>query len=213
MMKTQDYYNHTFFTKWAWLYDYEKYVTFPLRKKAAGLLNSYLNPSKKILDVATGTGLYACECAKLGHEVIGVDLSKAMLKQADKKSSPDLKLQFRQVNTTKLPFRDNAFDASTIFWGLHDMPYDVRLLVLKEMKRVTKSNGFLFFADYVEPARSFFNYVVYRIERIWETPMFEDFAQRGLSSHLSTVQLKPMQQITYLNFIQIVLCKNSKFHT
>lgn len=211
-MNIQNYYNHRFFSKWAWLYDYEKYVTLPLRKRAAGFLNSYVKPSQKILDVATGTGLHACECAKLGHQVVGIDLSHEMLEQAKKKCRPDLKLQFLRGDATSLTFRKDTFDAATIIWGLHDMPYDTRLIVLHEMKRVTKPNGCLLIADYVEPSRSFFSNLAYRIERIWETPMFEDFVKRGLFPHLSAVQLKPIRHMTYLNLIHIVLCKNSKLH-
>ena len=83
--KRHKYYNNEFFAKWATLYDYEKYLLTPLRKRAAKFLN--LAPSKNILDVATGTGAQAYELAKLGHEVIGIDLSPEMLKQAKKKIS------------------------------------------------------------------------------------------------------------------------------
>ncbi len=39
----------------------------------------------KILDVATGTGKQAFAFAKRGYDVIGIDLSEAMLKVATKK--------------------------------------------------------------------------------------------------------------------------------
>ncbi|MBI3385065.1 hypothetical protein HY030_02635 [Candidatus Gottesmanbacteria bacterium] len=78
LIKKHKYYNNAFFGKWAKLYDFEKYLLFPLRKKTAKVLNS---PGPlKILDVATGTGAQAYELSKLGHDVIGIDLSGEMRK-------------------------------------------------------------------------------------------------------------------------------------
>lgn len=77
LIKKHTYYNNAFFAKWAKLYNYEKYLLFPVRKQAARFLG--LQPPQKILDVATGTGAQAYELAKLGHEVIGIDLSPEML--------------------------------------------------------------------------------------------------------------------------------------
>ena len=104
--KKHKYYNYRFFAKWARLYDFEKYITFPLRQKAAKFLN--INPPKKILDVATGTGAQAFELAKFGHDVIGIDLSPEMLEQAKKKITPDLQLRFQQADGARLPFKDNS---------------------------------------------------------------------------------------------------------
>ncbi|MBI4225901.1 methyltransferase domain-containing protein [Candidatus Roizmanbacteria bacterium] len=149
--KKYKYYNYKFFAKWARLYDYEKYITFPLKQKAARFLD--LKSPKKILDVATGTGAQAYEIAKLGHNVVGIDLSPEMLEQTKKKISSNLKLRFQQADGTNLPFKDNSFDASTISLGLHDTPYEIELLVLKEMKRATKKGGSILIVDYNEPKK------------------------------------------------------------
>ena len=101
------YYNNSFFSKWAWLYDYERYIFSPLRRYVANFLN--LKSPKKILDVATGIGAQAYELAKLGHEVVGIDLSPEMLTQAKKKMSKNLKLKFQEADGIKLPFKDNVF--------------------------------------------------------------------------------------------------------
>src|SRR3989344_2530532 len=122
LIKKHKYHNNRFFARWARLYDYEKYITFLLRQKAAKFLD--LNSPQKILDMATGTGAQAYELAKLGNDVTGVDLSPEMLEQAKKKISPGLKLRFQQADGTKLPFKNSVFDASTISLGLHNMPYE-----------------------------------------------------------------------------------------
>src|SRR3989338_11112571 len=179
------YYNNRFFGKWEWLYDYEKYFFFPLRRKAARFLG--LKPSAKILDVATGTGAQAYELAKLGYDVIGIDLSREMLKQAIKKCNSSLNLRFQQADATKLPFEDNSFEASSISLALHYMPYEIDILVLKEMKRVTKMNGDILIVDYMEPKKHFIAKLSHPFVSLYETVNYAPFIKRSLDSILDKV--------------------------
>lgn len=206
--KKHKYYNYRFFTKWAWLYDFEKYITFPLRQKAAKFLD--LKYPSKILDVATGTGAHAYELAKLGHNVLGIDLSPEMLEQAKKKITPKLNLRFLQADGTDLPFKDNSFDASIISLGLHDMPYEIGVIVLKEMKRVTKKNGLILIVDYNEPKKHWVSRLTHPLIRIYETPMYIPFIKRGLTEILEKVDLKSDQETNFLGLFQILLVKNYK---
>ncbi len=208
LIKQHAYFNQQFFAKFAKLYDYEKYFLFPIRNNVARSL--VLPKNSKILDVATGTGALAYALAKQGYIVIGLDLSAEMLNQAKKKLRPGLRLSFIRGDATKIPYATNAFDASTISWGLHDMPYEIRLLVLKEMIRVTKPGGIILVMDYLEPNRGLIPSIAHSLERLYETPMFEDFVRRGLLIHLSHVGLLPYYQGSFLNLVQIVLCKNNK---
>lgn len=203
-------YNNQWFAKWAWLYDYEKYLTFPLRKKAAKFLNSYLTPHQKILDVATGTGLLAYECAELGHQVIGIDLSQEMLEQAKKKYSPFLKLSFQIADATDLPFADDSFDAGTISFGLHDMPYEIDLLVLEEMKRVIKKGGKILIVDYMEPKKHFVAKFFHPIVSLCETVNYKPFIERGLDAILEETDLKINQSANFLGMFQVVIAQNNK---
>ena len=195
-----------FFARFAKLYDYEKYFFFPLRNKAANLF--IIPKNSKILDVATGTGAQAYALAKYGYNVVGLDLSREMLEQAKKKLNRNLKLQFIHADATHIPYPANSFDAASISLGLHDMPYEIRLLVLKEIIRVTKTNGKIMIVDYLEPHANSMAKIAFQIERLYETPMFEDFVTRGLVSHLNKVGLTPYQRESFLNLVQIVNCRN-----
>lgn len=208
LIKKHVYFNQRFFARWARLYDYEKYFLFPIRNKAASLLN--LSPNSKILDVATGTGAQAYALAKRGFDVIGFDLSKEMLEQAKRKQSNGLKLKFIHGDATKLPFNDNSFDASSISLALHDMPYKIRFLVLKEMIRVTKPDGMILVVDYPEPNKHIIARINCALASLFETPMWKDFINRGLTNHLSKVGLAPLIYTTSLNIAQIVVCPNNK---
>ncbi|MBI3559989.1 methyltransferase domain-containing protein [Candidatus Gottesmanbacteria bacterium] len=208
LKKQHAYYNEKFFSRWARLYDYEKYILTPLRNKAASMLD--LPKGSSVIDVATGTGALAYSLAKKDYDVTGIDLSNAMLAQAKKKISQTLNLRFIHGDATQLPFPSNTFDAASISAALHDMPYEMRLLVLKEMKRVVKQDGKLLITDYLEPVAHPLATIVYKLARKYETFMFEDYIRRGMKAHLSKVGLTPQKEIMYLGINRIALCLNKK---
>ena len=78
------------------------------------------------------------------------------------------------------------------------------------MIRVTKPDGKIMIVDYLEPSSSSVAKVAFQIERLYETPMFEDFVRKGLMSHLTKVGLKPEHKTTFLGLAQIVICPNRK---
>ena len=103
----------------------------------------------KILDIGTGAGFFAAILSKLGHEVIGVDMSKKMLAEA-RKNLRKLKLhaEFKNMNAQKLDFADETFDAvvtRNLTWTLPDVKTAYR-----EWRRVLKVGGVLmnFDSDY-----------------------------------------------------------------
>src|ERR1700757_3513991 len=51
------------------------------------LIKSYAANTKKILELGSGTGIHACEFARLGYDMLGVDRSKTMLNMANKRKS------------------------------------------------------------------------------------------------------------------------------
>jgi ubiquinone/menaquinone biosynthesis C-methylase UbiE len=196
-------YNNQFFNRWAWIYDFEKYIFFPLRKKSAEFLD--IKPPIKILDVATGTGALAYELAKLGHDVTGIDLSSGMLKQARKKLSPKLKLKFLEADGTKLPFKDKSFDVATISWGIHDMPYKVGLKVLREMKRVTKKKGKMMIVDYMEPKKHSVAKFTHPFISLYETKNYRPFISKGINSYIEKLGLRIAKQGNFIGIWQMLI--------
>jgi ubiquinone/menaquinone biosynthesis C-methylase UbiE len=180
------------------------------RKEAADYLK--IQPPQKILDVATGTGALAYELAKLGHSVIGIDISMEMLNQARKKCSDNLDLYFQQADATHLPFNNNEFDATSISFGLHDMPYETEIIVLKEMKRVTKTEGQILIVDYNEPRNHWAAKLAYPLIKTSESVNWTPFITRGLEDLLNKAGLKEAKWTTILGVIQIVIADNHKGH-
>ena len=79
----------------------------------------------KVLDVGTGAGFFAAILSRLGHKVIGVDMSAKMLGEA-KKNLRELKISadFKRMNAQSLDFDDETFDAvvtRNLTWTLPDV--------------------------------------------------------------------------------------------
>ena len=65
----------------------------------------------QILDVGTGTGYFAILLSQIGHQVTGIDLTDAMLKEAcDNAALYQVHPTFQQMDAQKLAFLDQSFD-------------------------------------------------------------------------------------------------------
>ncbi len=120
--------------------------TGPLAEAAA------LAPGQRVLDVACGTGAFACEAAKRvgpGGAVVGLDRNDGMVAVARRKPGG---VSWRQGRAESLPFPDRSFDAVGCQFGL--MFFDDRGAALKEMWRVLKPGGRLAVAVWEALARS-----------------------------------------------------------
>lgn len=94
-------------------------------------------PGGKLLDVATGTGDLAVMARDLIHaSVVGVDLTRAMLIEAQRKAAD---IPWLVSDGLALPFPDATFDAVTSAFMLRNVP-DV-FQALREQARVVKPGG------------------------------------------------------------------------
>jgi demethylmenaquinone methyltransferase/2-methoxy-6-polyprenyl-1,4-benzoquinol methylase len=97
------------------------------------------------LDVAGGTGDVAIRVAQAGSRrtrVTVLDINQQMLAlgraRAQEHALSD-RIEFVQANAEQLPFRDDAFDAYTVAFGIRNMPAIERALA--EASRVLKIGG------------------------------------------------------------------------
>jgi SAM-dependent methyltransferase len=71
-------------------------------------------PSRRVLDVGSGTGLGAFAIAARfpDADIVGVDLSEDMVAEARRKTPPALagRIRFEQADAARLPFGDESFD-------------------------------------------------------------------------------------------------------
>jgi ubiquinone/menaquinone biosynthesis C-methylase UbiE len=110
-----------------------------LEKKAMIEAMRDIPEGARILDLPCGTGRITEFLLDLGYKVMGADISEAMMAHARSKLAGYPNLQgLQQADAEKLPYSDGEFDAVTSIRFSNHVPPDVRLRVLKEMRRVSK---------------------------------------------------------------------------
>jgi len=108
-------------------------------------------PGMKILDIAAGTGSSSRPLVDKGAEVTALDFSQGMIEQGRKQNK---NINFVQGDALKLPFEDNAFDVTTISFGLRNTSNTDK--ALKEALRVTKDGGRIVVAEFSHPVNPIF---------------------------------------------------------
>ena len=102
--------------------------------------------SKKVLELAVGTGRFTKTMANGGADLVGVDSSVSMLKITRKKCSTAKVAKMPSLvraDATKLPFRTDVFDYVLCINALNHMPKYTD--AIQESSRVLKSNGSFIF--------------------------------------------------------------------
>ncbi len=202
---TKDYYSYIkdTFKYWAPVYDLATLPLSGIRRKVVGL--SGATEATKVLDVCTGTGAQALAFGKVGCQVVGIDISDSMLSKAKKKNCyPNVTFQI--ADATILPFEDGYFDISCVSLALHDMPYEARVKVLDEMKRVGEK---LVIVDYNIPKNRLHHQLHVLPVSLYETRYYRDFVRRdGIPRLLEQQDLKVLKEAYgLLDFFKIVVCE------
>ncbi len=92
-----------------------------------------------ILDVGCGTGLFFKHVSPKVTHLVGIDISKALLRQAKETAKAFGKIDLVQADADNLPFKDLDFDVIFVFTVLQNMPKPLE--TLKEIKRTAKSGA------------------------------------------------------------------------
>ncbi|GAA3210679.1 class I SAM-dependent methyltransferase [Streptomyces thermocoprophilus] len=105
---------------------------------AEAVLNLLPDGTRRVLDLACGTGIVTRRLAARGLHVTGADLAEAMVRHA----AARLPGAVVRADSRRLPFPDGVFDAVTSVWLLHLMrhPADTRTVVA-ECARVLRPGG------------------------------------------------------------------------
>lgn len=111
-------------------------------------------PGERILDLAAGTGTSSIPFQQAGASVVACDFSLGML-NVGRSRNPEL--DFVAADAMRLPFRDAAFDAVTISFGLRNVADTTA--ALREMRRVTKPGGRLLVCEFSHPTNGPFRTV------------------------------------------------------
>lgn len=134
------------FTRWA-----KPFAELPIHAEADAMARTLaacaLKPDISVLDVACGPGILACAMAgQVGH-VTGIDITPAMIAQAQVRQTAYglANMAWRIGDAAALPFPDAGFDRVTTRYSFHHMPDPAG--VLAEMARVCRPGGRIIVID------------------------------------------------------------------
>jgi ubiquinone/menaquinone biosynthesis C-methylase UbiE len=129
-----------------------------LQKSEWEMVARYFPPQGRLLDVGCGTGRAGLALTREGYQIVGLDLSLAMLAAGRNLST---EAQFSGANLLALPCADRAFETAFMFFGaLQHIPgQGNRRQALAELARVTRPGGRLIIGlDNLAPALSCYFY-------------------------------------------------------
>ncbi|MEM2972323.1 MAG: class I SAM-dependent methyltransferase [Candidatus Bathyarchaeia archaeon] len=118
-------------------------------RKAIGKIFKKVKKRRLLLDVGCGNGLFTVPLTELFDFVVGVDLSKAMMKRCREKRD---NLNFILASATDLPLKNGVFDAAISLSVLEYIkPKSNIEKTLKEISRVTTNSSVIFLTFWEEP--------------------------------------------------------------
>jgi ubiquinone/menaquinone biosynthesis C-methylase UbiE len=129
-------------------------------ERLAGIILSV--EDKKVLDIGCGRGEMVFWASRNGaSQAVGIDYSKSavsLARKALKKQPKEVrgKVQFKQMDAKNIKFKDNSFDAVFLIEVLEHLYPEEQELVMKEVDRVLKDDGFVFV--HTAPGRLFNDY-------------------------------------------------------
>lgn len=118
-----------------------------------------------VCDLGCGPGQVAGYLHERGCEVVGVDLSDAMVEQA-RRLHPGLR--FLQADMRQLPLDDGALGGIVAFYSLIHLPPEELPMALRELRRVLRGGGSLLVAFHSGAE-------VRHFDTLWDEPVNLDF--------------------------------------
>src|SRR5881396_294114 len=151
-------------------------IDFYWRRRAAEIVASW--QSKKIVDLATGTGDLALALQKKlpDAQIVAIDFLPEMLELAKRKGVR----QTVVADAMKLPFADASFDCATVAFGLRNMEDWGE--ALREMSRVLNADGHLLVLEFSLPTISILR-AIYRFYLHRCLPLLGSFLTREKSAY------------------------------
>lgn len=120
--------------------------------------------SGRILDAGVGTGRNF-PFYPPGAEVVGIDLSPAMLARAQGRlATATAPVTLRQMDVTRLEFPDRSFDAAVATFLFCALPDELQVAGMRELGRVVKPGGIIRCLEYTRPSGGFRR----AMTRLWE---------------------------------------------
>jgi phosphatidylethanolamine/phosphatidyl-N-methylethanolamine N-methyltransferase len=167
-----------------------------------------IQPGEKILEVGIGTGISLPLYPKYA-EVIGIDISRDMIKQAEEKKQrldiPNARLCI--TDASQMPFKDSCFDKVIAAHSITVIPEPRE--TLEEIKRVCKKNAEIFFLNYAGSDDS----TIARFEKTLSPLRNRLGLGRAIDLeellHSASFEIVFKDRVNIFKLCQMIKCKNS----
>ena len=137
-----------FWDKMAGVYDiFVNVINRKTHQKLKKIVSDLIGPDDTVLECACGTGLLSAVIAAKCRQLTATDLSRKMLKKAEKNCAAFRNIRFAQADITALPCPDSSFDKVAAGNVIHLL--DDPLTALGELNRVCKNGGMLIIPTYM----------------------------------------------------------------
>ena len=160
-----------------------------MRQSGEALVQSIeVTPSLRVLDLGCGDGTTALPMARLGAEVVGIDIASNLVEAGNRRAAAAglTRLKFHEGDASNLQgVADKSFDLTVSIFGamFAPKPFDVA----KEMVRVTKSGGRIVMGNWIPNDPTFVSQVL-KISSAFTPPPPEGFISPmtwGVESHIT----------------------------
>jgi ubiquinone/menaquinone biosynthesis C-methylase UbiE len=167
--------------------DFTQIAAF-MRQSGEAIVDSLgIRPQMKVLDLGSGDGTTAVPSARLGAEVIGIDIARNLVEAGNQRAASAglTNLKFQVGDASNLQgVADHSFDLTLSVFGamFAPKPFDVA----KEMVRVTKSGGRIVMGNWIPNDPTFVSQVL-KISSAFTPPPPEGFISPmtwGVESHI-----------------------------
>ncbi len=104
-----------------------------------------IRPGSRVLDIGCAQGRSTFKLLDPHIDVVGLDISKSLVRQALERAAPRARVTFLVADATALPFDDESFDYVLTYGVLHHLPDPAS--VCRDISRVLKRGGTFFTSE------------------------------------------------------------------
>jgi ubiquinone/menaquinone biosynthesis C-methylase UbiE len=167
--------------------DFTQIASFMRQSGEAVAESLGIKPQMKVLDLGSGDGTTAVPLARLGADVVGIDIASNLVEAGNKRAAAAglRNLKFQEGDASNLQnVVDHSFDLTLSVFGamFAPRPFDVA----KEMVRVTKPGGRVVMGNWIPNDPTFVSQVL-KISSAFTPPPPEGFISPmtwGVESHI-----------------------------
>lgn len=111
-----------------------------------------------------------------------MDLSPYYLEEARSMLKSYAQVKYVQAAVERMPFPDDSFDSLSCVYLFHELPREVRVEAVREMHRVLRPGGKLFFVDSIQRREAPFESMLSGFSAAFHEPYFDDYVAHDLKT-------------------------------